>query len=236
VTDLTRLQVAKLPLLEMFDGTFHPSDRPPRTLGWAASDRAAIDGWFFHDLVMDPAKVSGPAPPIEGREHAGRLVGLWASSCPAQPSFERLLPSLVALAEIVNPNLAAEPATRMWQHIAASPCARKLAPGDRAWLDLFTAVAARDAAKMGEVGRSILDAHPKSLGPRFEYAFMATVAGLTCSGDRADANRYFERGVHEWLSPGEPPPELRYLYGVANSPPGQARPHGPICAAGLGGS
>ncbi|HXZ48103.1 MAG TPA: fused MFS/spermidine synthase [Usitatibacter sp.] len=231
VEDLTSLQVAAVPLLEMFDGTVHPSDRRVPSLFWAASDRATSDAWFFHDLLENPAFAPGAAPASDAREHAARLIALWAASCPAQVTFERLLPSLVTMAEVINPHLGKAAALEVWSHLATSACGRKLPEADRRWLDLFSAVAARDPDAMSAAGAAVLEARRGTHGPATEYAFIATVAGLVCRDRIAEANRYFDLGTHDWLSPGTAPIALRYLYAVANTPPGASRPHGGICAA-----
>ncbi|HET7548917.1 MAG TPA: fused MFS/spermidine synthase [Usitatibacter sp.] len=232
VMELTELQAAGMPLLEMFDGTFHPADHPVDALPATVPERAALDAWGFHDVIVNPSFVPPTsAPRSDSREHAARLIALWATDCAARIPFERLLPSMVTVAEVVNPHLAREVAMETWRVLDRSPCAQRLAPGERRWLDLFTAVAARDPAAMSRIGGELLEANRAGHDSRTQYAFEATVTGLVCQGRMAEANKLFEEGTRDWLAPGTAPMALRYLYSIANLPPGAPRPHGPICEA-----
>ena len=230
VAELSELQANGVPLLEMLDGTFHPAAREAKSRSWAVSDRAADDAWGFHRLILNPSFVPpGPAPGSDSREHAARLIALWASSCPAELSFERLLPSILTMAQVINPHLAAEPALEVWRHLEASPCAKRLPPAQRRWLTLFADVAARDSAGMIDTGFALLDATRGTRGPLPEYAFVATVAGLECQRRLDEANRLFEQGTRDWLPAGGAAVGLRYLYAMAHLPPGVALPVTAAC-------
>jgi spermidine synthase len=234
VTDLTDLQAAPLPLLEMLDGTFRPSAHRVKSRAWGLSDRAASDAWGYHDLLLDPSFVpAGPAPASDSREHAARVVSLWAANCPGNLPFSRMLPSLATMAEVVNPNLAAETALEVWRHLGRSRCAKALAPGERRWLELFTAVAARDAAVMAEAGTAVLESARGTRGALNEYAFIAATTGLICQDRLADANRLFEHATRDWLPAGGNATAIRYLYAMANLPPGTTRPATAACGGKL---
>jgi len=230
VMDLIEVQEAAVPMLEMLDGTFQPADHRLPGRAWGASDRAALDAWRYRQLVLDPAFVPDtPAPPADSPEHAARLIATWAASCPAGLSFERLLPSLGTIAEVVNPHLSKEAALGVWRHIAGSPCARRLPPSDRRWLDLFTAVAARDPAAMLTGGTAVLEAARGTRSALTEYAFLATATALVCLGRDDAANRLFALGTRDWLPEGNASPPLRYLYAMANQPPTTPRPVTAAC-------
>ncbi len=232
VAELVELQAAAMPLLEMFDGSFHPSDRPVDALPSTVPERAAVDAWGFHDIIVKPSFVpAGPAPPSTSGEHAARLIALWASDCSAHLPFDRLLPSMVTMAEVINPHLGREAALEVWRRLDGSPCAKGLTPARRHWLELFTAVAQRDAAAMSRIGAQVLDATKGTRDTTTRYAFEATVTGLVCEQRLAEANKLFEEGTRDWLAPGNAPVTLRYLYAIANLPPGAPRPRGPLCNA-----
>jgi predicted membrane-bound spermidine synthase len=232
VQDLAELQQAPVPMLEMLDGGFHPADHPLPARAWGGSDLAARDAWFYRRLVLDPAYVpSTPAPRADSREHAARLVAMWAASCPANLSFDRLLPSLRLIAEVVNVNLAQESALAIWRYMQRSRCAARLDAGERRWLDLFAAVAARDADAMLKNGAAILEAAGDTRDDSTQYAFLATATALVCAGNLAGANRLFALGTRRWLPSGEPSAPLRYLYSMANLPPGTARAATASCRA-----
>lgn len=230
VTELGELQAAMVPLLEMIDGSYAPSARQPDSLSWALTDRAAADAWGFHDLIAKGSVGSTPAPAPDSREHAARLIRIWSTSCDAAIPFERLLPSLLAVAQVVNPHIARAPAAELWKALLAGTCAGRLRAADRAWLELFGAVAERDAARMATLGEALLDASPGVRDARTEYALVATVTGLVCEGRYDAANAMLERGTKAWLPAGARMTELRYLYSVTNAPAHARRPKGPACA------
>jgi spermidine synthase len=232
VDDLSELQIAGLPLLEMFDGTFMPSDRRVETIPFAVADRAAADAWAYRDYLMNPAFAPpGPLPPALSREHSTRLVAIWAATCQSGASFDRLLPSIVAIADAINPNLGKEVALGVWKRIEGAPCMGRLSPDDRRWLDLFSAVARRDPAAMSRIGNEILEANHGRRDSVTQYAFTATAAGLVCQHRFADANKLFAAGTKDWLPAGGPSIGLRYLYELANLADASQWPPGPTCSA-----
>lgn len=231
VTELLAMQAADMPLLEMFDGTFKPADHPVDSLATTVPERAAIDAWGFRKLLLDPASVPpGPPPAADSRANAATLIAMWAASCPAHLGFERLLPSMVAMAQLVNPQLDRASASEVWRELSSSACARKLPPADRRWLDLFAAVAARDADGMSRLGLQVLDGARGRHDAMTQYAFEAAATGLVCRRRFAEANRLFALGAHEWLLPGKASIALRYLYSLSNLPPGAPWPRGSDCA------
>jgi hypothetical protein len=233
VMDLIEVQEAPVPLLEMLDGTFHPADHRLSGRAWGASDRAALDAWGYRQLVLDPAFVpDSPAPAADSREHAARLIATWAASCPAGLSFARLLPSLGTIAEVVNPHLSKDAALEVWRHIAGSRCASGLPATERHWLDLFTAVAARDAVAMVASGTAVLEASRGTRSPLTEYAFLATATALVCQGRDDAANRLFALGTQDWIPAGGASAAIRYVYAMANLPPTLPRPVTAACGGG----
>ena len=232
VTELLEMQASDMPLLEMFDGTFQPGDHPVKSIASTVPERAAVDAWGFRELLLEPDFVPpGPAPASDSREHASKLIAMWAASCPAHVSFDRLLPSLVTMAQVINPQVDRKSASELWRVLANAACARKLSPVQRRWLDLFAAVAARDAAAMARVGIEVLDASRGRRDTSTQYAFEAAATGLVCQHRFAEADKLFELGTRDWLPRGPAPIAMRYLYALANLPPGAPWPVGEDCKA-----
>src|SRR4051812_25784217 len=101
-------------------------------------ENATRTAWGLYDLFF--SKVALPTPgQLEISPLAARLVRQWSVSCPADLAFDEVLPSMVSLAEDVNPYVDPESATRFWRAVASSPCAGKLDAGRKRWLDLFEA-------------------------------------------------------------------------------------------------
>ncbi|HET7729788.1 MAG TPA: fused MFS/spermidine synthase [Usitatibacter sp.] len=232
VAELAELQAAAVPMLEMLDGSFAASSRAIDSRPWALADRAAADAWGVHDLIVGLRTPAGASPGPDSREHSARLIALWAARCDAGIPFNRLVPSLVNTAQVVNPHLAREPASQLWARVAASPCAARLTPFERALLDLFAAVGRRDAAAMVELGAAVLDATAGSRSVITEYAFIATVTGLVCQGRMQDAAGVLERGTRDWLVPGSRTTELRFLHALATDPAAASAVRGPACRGG----
>jgi hypothetical protein len=83
---------------------------------------------------------------------------------------------------------------------------------NRAWFDLFSAVAARDPDAMSADGAKLLEGMHGTASAASEYALLAAVAGYTCRGRTAEADKLFEGATHDWIRPGQHAVELRYLY------------------------
>jgi spermidine synthase len=234
VTELNDLQLTGLPLVEMFDGTFRPYDRKTESIQMAPPDRAAADAWIYHGLLTNAAFAPpGPPPAPYSPEHAARLAGIWATACHGELSFGRLLPSIATMAEAINTNIGKEAALEVWTRLERAPCASHLAPGDRRWLDLFAAVAARDPVAMSRIGNEVLEANRGRRDALTEYAFAATAAGLVCQHRFEEANKLFAAGTKDWLAEsGSVPVGLRYLYELANlTDPSSQWPPGGSCGA-----
>lgn len=231
VTELLAMQASDMPLLEMFDGTFQPADHPVDSIPTTVPERAALDAWAFRKLLLHPSAPPGPAPSSDSPEHGAHLIALWAASCPADVRFDRLLPSMVAMAQMINPQVDRKSAEEVWRVLGESACARRLSPAQRDWLELFDAVAARDAARMSRVGMEVLDASRGRRDTATAYAFEAATAGLVCQHRFAEANQLFSLGTRDWLPPGNASVSLRYLYALANLPPGAPWPAGEDCKA-----
>ncbi len=204
----------------------------PSPVETAGVDHVVVDAWFFHDLLLSPALVP-TGPRLRRPRASSRRASSRCGPQPVPPSvpFDRLLPSIVTIAEAVNPHLAKEAALEVWKRLEGTPCASRLAPGDRRWLELFSAVAGRDPAAMSRVGDEILEANRGRRDILTEYAFGATAAGLVCQHRLADANKLFAAGTKDWLLAGAAPVGLRYLYTLANLPDASQWPRGAACGA-----
>jgi hypothetical protein len=177
---------------------------------------ATSAAWTAYDILMQPE----PPPSVtftEPLEISAQLVRQWAVHCRSGLGFSQVFGHALAVAETLNPHLHPSIAAAPWRLIGDSPCARALAPDERLWLDLFGAVAARDAARMTALGIRALQAQPNARGPATEYAFMAAVSGAIHVGDIATAKRLLSEGTKKWLRPGQRGVEMSYLFNLATS-------------------
>jgi spermidine synthase len=223
VTALTDLQMSALPLLEMLDGSFRPSQKRPKTYPWALTDAAAVTAWTLHDAALGERAAGASAEFSDTHHAAAQLVEAWASSCPAGLTFDQMLPHFVSIAG-ASAHLPRQAAADMWKRLGSTACAKRLSSADHSWFDLFTAVAARDPDNMSAVGGTILLANRGTKSAGTEYAFLAAVAGHVCRGRAVPAEQLFEMGSREWLRPGQHGLELRYLYAMGHEPTPQHPP------------
>jgi len=218
VTSLTELARSPLPLLEMLDGTFVPSGQPVLAGLHAGPDYAAYEGWIVHDTALGHPRPPLPELALGPSLLDARIVDAWSQRCPSSYRFEEVLPSFYSVAKAMNARLAPEAAGQVWARLMQSDCAKAADPAEREWLDLFAAVARRDAEAMSRHGRALLDSAGDAKNVLTNYAFLAALTGDVCLGERARAEELFQRGTRSWIDRDQHTAELRYLYAVAHDP------------------
>jgi len=215
VTDLVDLQSAPVPILEMLDHGIVPPAVRRDVARVTVPEAAAAAAWVAHDLVMQPGPPAS-AMLSDPLEVSARLVRLWTTQCRSEMGFVHVFGHLLALAEAVNPNLHPDVAGALWRRVGDSPCAKALPAQERQWIELFAAVAARDADRMAAIAARILEAERHARGPAGEYALIAAVTAAIRRGDLAGANELLSQGTKSWLRPGQRASEMGYLYNLAN--------------------
>ena len=107
------------------------------------------------------------------------------------------LHSLLHVARVLNPYLAAAEAKAVWARIAAAPCHAGLHEFQRRWIALFGAVAARDGKHAAGHAAALLATQSELSSDALEYLVMAGMAGYLAAGEapRAKAlwGKYEER-------------------------------------------
>jgi hypothetical protein len=223
VSELVDLQAAVVPMLAMIDGREAPSRARPEGVPTTFVDAASTEAWVLHDLVMGQGAPAPLGPEVNAREASARLVRAWASNCPKDLGPEHARQAMVTVAEIVNAHLNRDAAAKLWRSIAESPCAKAAPAVERRWLELFEAVALRDAARMAAVGMAALEGAPAQKNSATEYAFFSAMTGLVCGGDRAKARAFLEEGVWKWVRPGTRRSEIRFLDALTDPKASDAR-------------
>jgi spermidine synthase len=218
VTGLLGLQSSPLPLLEMLDGTQHPSDHPVLAGMQADTDFSAYEGWLVHDRLLGHSRPFNGQPRVAVALRDARIVEAWARTCPPSYVFPEVLPSLGGVAASMNAHIGKDSATQVWKEVERSACVKTLDPLGREWIALFAAVAQRDAEGMSQHGHVILDASRGVKNVLTEYVFLATVTGEVCLGRRDASEKLFAEGPANWIDPGGHVAELRYLYVISHGP------------------
>jgi len=98
---------------------------------------------------------------------------------------------IVKVAGFVNPSLPPERAEELWTTLAGTRCAALLPARNRQWLDLFKAVARRDAPQMAEGAKQLLRASGLSEAQR-DYVYNVALAGLIADGRYGEAKVVLE--------------------------------------------
>src|SRR3989442_13501622 len=100
---------------------------------------------------------------------------------------------------------APDDATAVWKEIAGGRCFASLQEFQRRWIALFGAVALRAAARIGELGASLLATQTELRSEARKYLLMAAMAGSTAARNKA-------RALELWSD------HAAQLSGVASSP------------------
>ncbi len=225
VDDMIELQSSPVPLLEMFDGSYAPAARRHDVIATTMVDVASTEAWKVRDLVLNETLIREAQPIDNPRQSAGRLVRLWAN-CTSDITFEQMIPSLTLLAQTTNPYLDAATSRGMWKWVSASACGRKIAADEKRWMELYQAVGDRNAAGMASNGNAILQTLKGAPNETSEFVFLATVAGLVCSGEPERARILLEQG-NTWVRSTFRVVDQRYLASAINRPRDAANPQ--IC-------
>ena len=200
VSELVALQDSVVPLLEMFAGAPVPPARRQEGASVTQVEGNTRIAWELHDVFFG---VMGHEPPsqLDVRHLAARTLRQWTLQCPADLSFDAVLPAMASVAEDVNPRLDPGTAARLWRAVASSPCAAKLDPGRRRWIELFESTARRDPKGMAFSGLQLLDEHRGKRDAVTEYAFFAAVTGAALLGDLRLALAVLQKGPEIWIRP-----------------------------------
>jgi spermidine synthase len=215
--ELIELQASPIPMLEMLGSGAVPSRERHDAIRAVFIEQAVDEAWAMRDVVAGSVPARPPAPEANVRDLAARLVRSWVTSCRKDEDFDRMLPSLLTVAEGVNARLHPDVAAQLWRTVGDAPCAKSLAAPQRRWIDLFDAVGRRDAPRMAAVGSQILEADKASRTSATEYAFFATVTALACEGEKARARDLINRTAQGWVRDKTRDTEMRFLVAMTDN-------------------
>ena len=105
------------------------------------------------------------------------LVKLRLLECREPRELDVWLHGAVRVAQAINPYLTADDLNAVWAQVMVTRCYASLKDFQRRWIALFRAVAARDAARMAELGPMLLATQPELSAETREYLLMAAMAG-----------------------------------------------------------
>ncbi len=193
--DITGLGTPGVPTVAMLEGRNEPS-----------AHAASLDGEDFFDrlentrraryvrdifLAAVPPQPENIPRPLQKDLEIARMR---LSDCRDPERFDIWFHSLYQLSRSVSPYLSAAEGRALWNRIEAMPCATPVAPERKAWMDLFGAAAARDAARMAALAERLLEQDSDLPGSSRQYLIAAGMTGHLALGRRDRAallwNRY----------------------------------------------
>ena len=99
------------------------------------------------------------------------------------------LHSLLYVAQVLNPYLAANQADLVWQRIAGAPCFAGLHDFQKQWIGIFRAVGQRNAVRMAELGGVLLANQSQINNESREYLWLAALTGYVAAGAGGEAKK-----------------------------------------------
>lgn len=194
-TGTVNLTEAQLPLLDMFEPGYAP-DPARMTVGrrFGGSLRPL---YVAHAATARDYLLSGDAASLKAlpNEPAAEITMMRAVLVECRVKLEPGLirPVLDHVARLVNSYLPKERATEVWEKLRASPCRDKVAASDRSWIDLYSAIGARDASRVAQLAAAMLEREPRMAAESRAYVLAAAMAGHIVAGDRGLAVKAFNQ-------------------------------------------
>ncbi len=177
-----------LPVIEMLSP--HPRDVRPTEVTRSPhfdGSRRAHEATLLREFVLRDRPDLVAAVPGDVFRKVEPLAS-WLRKCerPEIPPFP--LASFLAVAQASLPDLAPDELAAMWWPLISGPCARRLDPATRSWVDFVAASSARDGARMASTSRLLLAAG--HLAPQTtRYLVAAGMLGSILAGAPGDAAR-----------------------------------------------
>lgn len=111
----------------------------------------------------------------------------WMQDCRFPAGTGGAWRSVLNVAMDLNPGLDAKSAAGLWRSIADGRCGKALAPAQRAWIELFAATGARNAAAASRHARAVLAQDRELDTSGRAYATLAGVSADLAQAARTDA-------------------------------------------------
>ncbi|HUQ73680.1 MAG TPA: hypothetical protein VM183_03065 [Burkholderiales bacterium] len=185
--EIVALGTLGVPLLELIEP--ERPRRPPNPLAKGAYSFERLEhtrvAWYARNFLVD---ANPPAPEGVPRqlEKDLELVKLRLLECREPREQDVWLHSLLRVAQAVNPYLSRDDVSSLWNRAAGARCFAGLQDFQRRWIELFRAVAARDALRMGAIATELLGTQTDLGNEARDYLLLAAMAGHVGAG-RPDA-------------------------------------------------
>jgi spermidine synthase len=217
--DLLRLGSTPLPLVDLlsprraFDAatliTYSPEYQRTRLVQVALALR---DFMLTRAFVLHGAEV-----PAELREYAVQADRM-LHECGSAVSAANRLAFLFNTAKNTIPYLTPDDGVRVLSAMQQAPCSASLLPVEKRYLELFRAIAVRDAAALSAAASALLETERDITPARLKYVLAADMLANISRGRRAAAASSFARFGPAALGAGPPDFLFRYLDALSREP------------------
>jgi hypothetical protein len=186
--ELVALPNAEVPLLELLEPGASRRPVDPLYKGAYAFERVESTrlAWYARDFLIGERRPAPEAVPTQLQKDL-ELVKLRLLECREPRDLDIWLHSAIRVARAINPFLEPGDAEQVWREIALRKCFAELHEFQRRWIDLFRAVAARDAPRMAERAAQLLASTPELGVEAREYLVLAAMSGHLASGNKPAA-------------------------------------------------
>ena len=198
-TDVVAMLNAGIPVLELLEPK--PARRPMNPLHKGAYSFDRIDNTrlarYARDFLLAPV-IPEPVNVPTSLEKDLELAKVRLIECRQPRDLDIWIHSVVHVAKAVNPFLPPEEADAIWSRVREAPCYKDMHEFQRHWIGLFSAVGARDAARMAELASDLLANQAELTNESREYLLMAGMAGYVAAGSPEHARTiwgYYARQV-----------------------------------------
>ena len=174
--ELPALTVLPIPFLELIDGAAPRSATAPlgATLPPSANSGVVRDRLVQRALDIRRALLSGSADDLDpATARYLWLVGTAADLCATAPARTEWQDAVGKISDDTAAYLNPAELEAVWHQVQASPCYREAAGTNKAWVDLWAAIARRDSPAIVGLGTSLLA--PPSADSDSELAYLTTV-------------------------------------------------------------
>jgi len=218
-TAIPGLLISPLPILEMAGNTavtYLDQPLPPYvpSLNLRTRSAAIVIARGLLQRSADPLQMADPAvlTTLLTLKRPGALCG----ASPSRTAIEHLHRA----AELTLAKLAPEPRRALWVERRWIDCAPgKLAPRVRQRLELYAAIAARDAPAMLARARALLEQGSAEGGDDFgRFLLLTALLGAQAAGEREEAQRLWRTYGAKLYRGDTIPPHVKYVAGL-NQPP-----------------
>ena len=204
-TDIVGLLNAGVPVLELLDASRSRRAVNPLFRGAYAFERVENTrlAWYGRNFLAAQRAPTPEGVPTQLQKDL-ELLKLRLVECRDPAELDVWLHSAVRVAQALNPYLAPDDLAPVWGRIASSWCFRTLHDFQRRWLELFGAVARRDASRMASLSEELLRTQTEIGAEAREYLLMAAMAGRVSSGDGAAALSLWREHRERVRAPASP--------------------------------